>query len=75
MAQQQAVSRSAVLAERGLIKGDACLVPEPTSLSVCVAERGLLVADVIIRGRPGHGSRPRSRRIASQSRPATNSIA
>ena len=48
-----------VLVERGLIKGDACLVPEPTSLSVCVAERGLLVADVIIRGRPGHGSRPR----------------
>jgi succinyl-diaminopimelate desuccinylase len=26
---------------------------------VCVAERGLLVADVIIRGKPGHGSRPR----------------
>ncbi|HEY2300721.1 MAG TPA: M20 family metallopeptidase [Acidimicrobiales bacterium] len=48
-----------VLAERGLIRGDACLVPEPTSLSVCIAERGLLVADVIIRGRPGHGSRPR----------------
>jgi succinyl-diaminopimelate desuccinylase len=48
-----------VLLERGLIKGDACLVPEPTSMSVCVAERGLLVADVIIRGRPGHGSRPR----------------
>jgi succinyl-diaminopimelate desuccinylase len=48
-----------VLLERGLIKGDACLVPEPTSMSVCVAERGLLVADVFIRGRPGHGSRPR----------------
>ena len=48
-----------VLAERGLIQGDACLVPEPTSLSVCVAERGLLVVDVTIRGRPGHGSRPR----------------
>jgi succinyl-diaminopimelate desuccinylase len=48
-----------VLVERGLIEGDACLVPEPTSMSVCVAERGLLVADVVIRGRPGHGSRPR----------------
>ena len=30
-----------VLLESGLIRGDACLVPEPTSLAVCVAERGL----------------------------------
>jgi acetylornithine deacetylase/succinyl-diaminopimelate desuccinylase family protein len=48
-----------VLAERDLIRGDACLVPEPTSFAVCVAERGLLVADVVVRGRPAHGSRPR----------------
>jgi acetylornithine deacetylase/succinyl-diaminopimelate desuccinylase len=50
---------SRVLAEQGLIRGDACLVPEPTSFAVCVAERGLLVADVTIRGRPAHGSSPR----------------
>jgi len=48
-----------VLSERGLVTGDACLVPEPTSLRVCVAERGLLVADVTVHGRPGHGSSPR----------------
>jgi acetylornithine deacetylase/succinyl-diaminopimelate desuccinylase len=48
-----------VLTERGLIKGDACLVPEPTSLRVCIAERGLLVAEVTVHGRPGHGSTPR----------------
>jgi len=43
----------------GLLEGDACLVPEPTGLGVCVAERGLLQGEIIIRGRPGHGSRPR----------------
>ena len=48
-----------VLATRGLIHGDACLVPEPTDLALCIAERGLLVADVTVHGRPGHGSRPR----------------
>lgn len=47
------------LLEAGLLQGDACLVPEPTSLSVCVAERGLLQGEVVLRGRPGHGSRPR----------------
>jgi acetylornithine deacetylase/succinyl-diaminopimelate desuccinylase len=45
--------------EAGLLKGDACLVPEPTSLSVSVAERGLLQGQVVVKGRPGHGSRPR----------------
>jgi succinyl-diaminopimelate desuccinylase len=48
-----------VLLDRGLIQGDACLVPEPTGLDLCVAERGLLQAHVLIEGRPGHGSRPR----------------
>ncbi len=48
-----------VLMESGLLQGDACLVPEPTSLAVSVAERGLLQGEIIIKGRPGHGSRPR----------------
>lgn len=47
------------LLEQGLIRGDACLVPEPTDLELCVAERGLLQARLHIAGRPGHGSRPR----------------
>lgn len=47
------------LLEAGLIAGDACLVPEPTDLQLCVAERGLLQARVHVAGRPGHGSRPR----------------
>jgi succinyl-diaminopimelate desuccinylase len=50
---------TAVLADRGLIAGDACLVPEPTSLAVGVAERGLLVVTITTYGRPAHGSRPR----------------
>jgi acetylornithine deacetylase/succinyl-diaminopimelate desuccinylase len=45
--------------ESGLLQGDACVVPEPTSLAVCVAERGLLQGEIIVKGRPGHGSRPR----------------
>jgi acetylornithine deacetylase/succinyl-diaminopimelate desuccinylase family protein len=47
------------LMESGLLVGDACLVPEPTSLAVCVAERGLLQGGITVKGRPGHGSRPR----------------
>jgi len=45
--------------EAGLLEGDACLVPEPTSLSVSVAERGLFQGQIVVQGRPGHGSRPR----------------
>jgi acetylornithine deacetylase/succinyl-diaminopimelate desuccinylase family protein len=48
-----------VLLEEGFIAGDACLVPEPTDLELCVAERGLMQATLTVRGRPGHGSRPR----------------
>jgi acetylornithine deacetylase/succinyl-diaminopimelate desuccinylase len=48
-----------ILLEKGLIEGDACLVPEPTDLDVCVAERGLLQGRIIVAGRPAHGSRPR----------------
>jgi acetylornithine deacetylase/succinyl-diaminopimelate desuccinylase len=47
------------LLQQGLIEGDACLVPEPTDLQLCIAERGLLQARIEIEGRPGHGSRPR----------------
>ena len=47
------------LLETGLVRGDACLVPEPTSLAVCVAERGLLQGEILVKGRPAHGSRPR----------------
>ncbi|HXW79914.1 MAG TPA: M20 family metallopeptidase [Acidimicrobiales bacterium] len=48
-----------VLMEKGLLRGDACIVPEPTSLAVSVAERGLLQGEIVVKGRPGHGSRPR----------------
>jgi succinyl-diaminopimelate desuccinylase len=46
------------LLDAGLITGDACLVPEPTGLGVCVAERGLLQGHITVHGVPGHGSRP-----------------
>lgn len=47
------------LLEQGLIRGDACLIPEPTGLQLCIAERGLMQAFIRVEGRPGHGSRPR----------------
>jgi succinyl-diaminopimelate desuccinylase len=47
------------LLQRGLIEGNACIVPEPTSLGACVAERGFLQGRIHVKGRPGHGSRPR----------------
>jgi len=47
-----------LLIERGAVVGDACLVPEPTSLAVCIAERGLLTAEVDVHGRPAHASEP-----------------
>lgn len=47
------------LMKKGLLQADACLVPEPTLLAVCVAERGLLQGTIRVKGRPGHGSRPR----------------
>lgn len=48
-----------VLADRGAMRGDACIVPEPTSLGVCIAERGILTAEVTLTGRPAHASEPR----------------
>ncbi|MGQ0520998.1 MAG: M20 family metallopeptidase, partial [Actinomycetota bacterium] len=51
---------TAALVKAGKVRGDACVVPEPTGLSVCVAERGLFVASVTVHGRPAHGSEPRN---------------
>lgn len=48
------------LVESGKVAGAACLVPEPTGMALCVAERGLFVADLIVHGRPAHGSEPRN---------------
>lgn len=48
-----------VLSDQGRIAAGACLVPEPTGLSVCVAERGLAQGYITVKGKPGHGSRPR----------------
>ena len=47
-----------VLVERGAVRADACVVPEPTGMAVCVAERGLLTATVTVHGRPAHGGQP-----------------
>jgi succinyl-diaminopimelate desuccinylase len=49
-----------VLVRDGLVHGDACLVPEPTGMQVCVAERGLLVVTIVTKGRPAHGSQPQN---------------
>ncbi|MEO6121716.1 MAG: M20 family metallopeptidase [Acidimicrobiales bacterium] len=50
---------TAVLVAGGRVRADACLVPEPTGLALCVAERGLLTAVITLLGRPAHGSEPR----------------
>jgi succinyl-diaminopimelate desuccinylase len=47
------------MAAAGLLHGDACIVPEPTGLNVCVAERGIVTANVVVHGRPAHASNPR----------------
>jgi acetylornithine deacetylase/succinyl-diaminopimelate desuccinylase family protein len=49
---------TAVLLDAGLLRGDACLDPEPTALGICVAERGVLWATLTVDGVPAHGSRP-----------------
>ncbi len=46
------------LLEAGLIQGDACLVPEPTDLELCVAERGLLQGDGLRRQGPARSREP-----------------
>ncbi len=54
----------AVLDAQGLIVGDACIDPEPTSMRISVAERGVLTATLTTRGTPGHGSQPHVARSA-----------
>ena len=43
----------------GLLRGDGCVVPEPTSLRVGIAERGIVVVDVTVHGQPAHAGDPR----------------
>lgn len=50
---------TAALVASGKVQGAACLVPEPTGMALCVAERGLYVANLVVHGRPAHGSQPR----------------
>lgn len=50
---------TAALVAAGLVDGAACLIPEPTGMALCVAERGLFTADLVVHGRPAHGSQPR----------------
>jgi succinyl-diaminopimelate desuccinylase len=49
---------TAVLLERGLVCGDACIDPEPTGLGIGVAERGLLQVEVVIHGVSAHAGDP-----------------
>lgn len=51
---------TAALVAEGKVRGDGCVVPEPTGLAVCVAERGLFTATITLHGRPAHGSEPRN---------------
>lgn len=46
------------LAEAGLIRADACIIPEPNDMHVGIAERGTLIADIVVDGRAAHGSDP-----------------
>lgn len=55
---------TAALLERGLIRADACLDPEPTGMQLCLAERGLMFARVTTQGIPAHGSEPSRGRSA-----------
>ncbi|WP_226351683.1 M20 family metallopeptidase [Pseudonocardia sp. ICBG601] len=55
---------TAALVERGLVRADACLDPEPTGMRLCLAERGLLFARILTRGVPAHGSEPSRGRSA-----------
>jgi succinyl-diaminopimelate desuccinylase len=46
------------LAGRGLLKGDAVIVGEPTDLDFVIAEKGAFWFRVVIAGKPAHGSAP-----------------
>lgn len=58
---------TAHLLETGRIVADAALIPEPTSLKLCLAERGLLFARITTIGVPAHGSEPSRGRSAIMS--------
>ena len=47
-----------VLTANGYVRGDACLVPEPTNMAVGIGERGILVARITVQGKPAHASEP-----------------
>jgi len=46
------------LAQKGLIKGDAVLVGEPTGLDLVIAQKGALWLRITSFGKSAHGSRP-----------------
>jgi len=52
-----AVGTKAIV-DAGLASADACIVPEPTGMALCIAERGLMHSAVTFHGRPSHGSNP-----------------
>lgn len=52
-----AVGTKAIV-EAGLAHADACIVPEPTGMALCIAERGLVHSAITFYGRPSHGSNP-----------------
>jgi succinyl-diaminopimelate desuccinylase len=47
------------MAAAGLLRGNGCVVPEPTSLRVGIAERGIVTGTITVHGRPAHASNPR----------------
>ncbi|WP_439680525.1 M20 family metallopeptidase [Embleya sp. MST-111070] len=49
---------TAALVDAGLVRADACIVPEPTGLRVAVAERGSWQARIEVFGTAGHGGEP-----------------
>ncbi|MYS84922.1 M20 family metallopeptidase [Embleya scabrispora] len=49
---------TAELVAAGLVRADACIVPEPTELRVAVAERGSWQAEIQVFGTAGHGGDP-----------------
>lgn len=55
------------LLEAGRIVADAAIIPEPTSLQLCLAERGLMFARITTSGIPAHGSDPDRGRSAIMS--------
>jgi succinyl-diaminopimelate desuccinylase len=48
------------LTQKGMVRGDAALVGEPTSLKPIIAEKGALWLRISTSGRSAHGSRPHS---------------